>query len=65
MHLRRFFITSALCFLLSNGIVFTVTTLLQQPFAISLLAIAILIPPLSFALAKFWAFADAPNVLPS
>ena len=65
MHLRRFFITSALCFLLSNGIVFTVTTLLQQPFAISLLAIAILIPPLSFALAKFWAFTDAPNVLPS
>ena len=66
MHLRRFFIASALCFLLSNAIVFTTGTLLQQPFAISLLAIAILIPPLSFALAKFWAFRERPagNISP-
>ena len=54
--LKRFFIASALCFLLSNAIVFIVNSLLHQPFEISLLAIAILIPPLSFMLAKFWAF---------
>lgn len=55
-HIGRFFISSALCFLLSNAIVFIAVTQLQLSFTIALLAIAILIPPLSFVMVKFWAF---------
>ena len=71
VHVRRFAISSALCFLLSNGIVAFIHSLLHLPFIVALSAIAVFIPPLSFALAKFWAFRSSPGggdrqeVLPS
>ena len=58
-RLKRFIISSAFCFLLSNAVVATVN-LLHLPFEVALLAIVLVIPPLSFALAKFWAFRSLP-----
>lgn len=55
-HFARFAVSSIICFLLSNGIVFVTTTLLKWRFEAALFLIVMAIPPLSFSLAKFWAF---------
>lgn len=59
VRLKRFIISSTFCFFLSNGIVATVNWL-HLPFEVALVVITFLIPPLSFALAKFWAFRSLP-----